>query len=973
MTDPFQQFDFHRNAFVLIPGSDSSDRTVTVLIKPENKKQKIRLFCQCCAKKSYADCSHAQKLSELFNQYISQSGFENPYENFKSSIFLKFLEPLTRHSTTSANSISYIQNNDNHETHFYDFQKNPLIIWVCTDNSGKRLIDRLTGKRFSLMNKSLGFIQTDQEKLLIAFGHKTLRQTVEDSVWYRFAYHCFRENGSELSIDFEIDTKNGQFILLFNLSDSIARVIIPSRSVPDVLTVIKQHFPDTLQNRIDPHEHELYFSINSDIDNCFIVNPCISITDGNTVTSHIIDSRLVFGSLIYISGLSLLFRLNSAGIKLLATGWSESKKIRSDEFHDFLDKNITSLSIGSDDPVSETAALDLFSEVSANDYRRILKPQIVTSFDRIELCPLSFDNDKFTLTVKYVKEEISVNQTDLLKTKKDKKRFFITDNAIIDCQSTGIKSLIVSSRGTNRNGTLILSKASLMQFRGSSLATSFSGDTSLVKKIRDLIDFKPAGDLEDQSIYKGTLRSYQKIGVQWLLFLYDNKFGGLLCDDMGLGKTHQVLSFIASLKEHRKSSGPILIVCPTSVISHWEQIISQFAPALRTIVFYNLNRLSLLDNEYDILITSYAILRIDNSVLSRIHFDCAVFDEAQALKNRSTSTFGAAAFINADIKLCLSGTPIENSLTDLKSLFALALPGLLSGQDDDSGLLESIDGSDSNIDINNIRRLTNPFILRRLKETVLTELPPKIIDNRKCGLSGDQFADYQAVLDMKGKPLISTLCDQESDIPYMHVFAVLNNLKRICCHPALQNEDPVLSYESLECDKWDLFKELIDESIESGQKVVVFSQYLGMIDIMDDYLKKMSIGHVLLTGASKKRDQIVKQFAGDPLCRVFVGSLKAGGVGIDLISASVVIHYDRWWNAAREDQATDRVHRIGQKRGVQVFKLITEGTIEEKIDNIILNKKALADSALTEDSPDTLKQFNREELVELLSFKQNIH
>ena len=202
----------------------------------------------------------------------------------------------------------------------------------------------------------------------------------------------------------------------------------------------------------------------------------------------------------------------------------------------------------------------------------------------------------------------------------------------------------------------------------------------------------------------------------------------------------------------------------------------------------------------------------------------------------------------------------------------------------------------------------------------------------------------------------------------MHIFALLSLLKQICNHPALVS-DNLKDFEQYQSGKWELFKELIWETLDSGQKAVVFSQYLGMIGIIEKYLQKQGAGFVTLTGSSRNRGKIIDRFNNDPDCKVYVGSLKAGGTGIDLTAASVVIHYDRWWNAAREDQATDRVYRFGQKRGVQVFKLITEGTLEEKISALIDRKRRLMDSVIKEDDPRTLKVFSREDLIDLISFK----
>ncbi len=215
------------------------------------------------------------------------------------------------------------------------------------------------------------------------------------------------------------------------------------------------------------------------------------------------------------------------------------------------------------------------------------------------------------------------------------------------------------------------------------------------------------------------------------------------------------------------------------------------------------------------------------------------------------------------------------------------------------------------------------------------------------------------------KELVEAIKRREEAIPYMHIFALITLLKRICNHPALV-ERKLEDFEKYQSGKWELFKELITESLESGQKVVVYSQFLGMIQIIENFLQGLGIDFVTLTGASRKRGEIISRFNEDPACRIYLGSLKAGGTGIDLVAASVVIHYDRWWNAAKEDQATDRVHRIGQRRGVQVFKLVTEGTLEEKISALIARKRKLMDNIIREDDPGLLKSFSREELLEML-------
>ena len=266
-----------------------------------------------------------------------------------------------------------------------------------------------------------------------------------------------------------------------------------------------------------------------------------------------------------------------------------------------------------------------------------------------------------------------------------------------------------------------------------------------------------------------------------------------------------------------------------------------------------------------------------------------------------------------------------------------------------------------------LRRLISPFVLRRTKETVLDELPPKITDLRFCELSDEQIKLYREAVESRGAELVNKLKQPGERIPYIHIFSVLGKLKQICNHPA-QLDESWENYEEHESGKWELFKEILAESLAGRQKVVVYSQYLNMIGIIEHHLNSLGVGYAVLTGQSRKRGEIIDRFAEDPNCRVFVSSLMAGGVGIDLIAASVVIHYDRWWNAAREDQATDRVHRIGQRRGVQVFKLVTLGTLEEKISAIIDKKRALMESIVREDDENAVKACTKQELIDLLTF-----
>jgi SNF2 family DNA or RNA helicase len=259
-----------------------------------------------------------------------------------------------------------------------------------------------------------------------------------------------------------------------------------------------------------------------------------------------------------------------------------------------------------------------------------------------------------------------------------------------------------------------------------------------------------------------------------------------------------------------------------------------------------------------------------------------------------------------------------------------------------------------------------PFVLRRRKQDVLPDLPVKTEELCMTELLGEQKSLYRHVASQQALPLIQQLKDETAPIPYMHIFALISSLKQICNHPATYLKD-LANFERYESGKWEAFVELVEEAMESEQKVVVFSQYLGMLDIMKAYFDKQRIGYAEIRGVTKQRGHEVKRFGEDPKCRIFLGSLQAAGLGIDLTPASVVIHYDRWWNAARENQATDRVHRFGQMRGVQVFKMVTKESIEERIDRMIARKSGMLEDVVFYDDHQIVKRLTRGEIISLLT------
>jgi len=319
------------------------------------------------------------------------------------------------------------------------------------------------------------------------------------------------------------------------------------------------------------------------------------------------------------------------------------------------------------------------------------------------------------------------------------------------------------------------------------------------------------------------------------------------------------------------------------------------------------------------------------------------------------------------MKVGLTGTPIENNIRELKSLMDIVLPTYMPGETEfRENFIRPIERDNDRAKKDLLNRLIKPFILRRKKNEVLKELPEKIEEVSHCDLSNQQYQLYSEVLEMRRRHLIQELEDENRSVPFMHIFSLLTSLKQICDHPAVYLKAPA-DYQKYHSDKWNLFLELLNEARESGQKVVVFSHFLHMLDIIELEMKKQGIGYATIRGSTKDRKEQIHRFNEDPECKVFIGSLQAAGLGIDLTAASVVIHYDRWWNKAREDQATDRVHRMGQKRGVQVFKLVTKGTFEERIDQMIANKGKLLEEVVGVDDQSILKKFTRRELGELLS------
>lgn len=583
---------------------------------------------------------------------------------------------------------------------------------------------------------------------------------------------------------------------------------------------------------------------------------------------------------------------------------------------------------------------------------------------------------EYILKLKYQTNIGFLFVTDIWKAIKKKKKFLFSAAGLLDLQDRRFDWLrwLNKAQVDAKNHIIRLSTIELMRLNAleeiAVNAQKLEEKNRAISYLKILSDLKPPEDPVLTGL-SSELRPYQKIGVQWLWFLYHNGLSGLLCDDMGLGKTHQAMALTAAIYNAKDQTAirksHVLVVCPTSVIYHWQEKLAAYLPDLKVHVFYGSDRsLEGFKQDYDVLLTSYGICRIENKLLSAIPFELAIFDEIQLAKNHNTRLYATLLGINAKIRLGLTGTPIENHLRELKALFDIVLPLYMPSEKDYREFFIRPIEKENNKDRKKLlARMIKPFVMRRKKEDVLVDLPDKVEEISHCDLSRQQAGLYNEVLIAGKAKILADLQDEASQVPYIHIFALLSGLKQICDHPAVYLKCPN-DYKEYTSGKWDLFVELLNEARESQQKVVVYSQYLSMLDIIEQYLAEMGIGFAGIRGATANRAEQLRRFQHDPSCEVFVASLQAAGLGIDLTAASVVIHYDRWWNAARENQATDRVHRIGQKKGVQVFKLVTKDSFEERIDTLIKKKSKLMDEFIGIDDHEIIKKFTREELIEFL-------
>jgi SNF2 family DNA or RNA helicase len=477
---------------------------------------------------------------------------------------------------------------------------------------------------------------------------------------------------------------------------------------------------------------------------------------------------------------------------------------------------------------------------------------------------------------------------------------------------------------------------------------TWSGGEKLRELGARLASFQNVAPVAPPAGLRASLRAYQVQGLAWLQFLREYGLNGVLADDMGLGKTVQALAHILVEKEAGRLTRPALVVCPTSLVPNWKAEAARFAPGLRVHVSHGLKRKGTFAQmaENDLVITTYPLLSRDREALTEQPFHLAILDEAQQIKNAQTIAAKVVTQLKADHRLCLTGTPLENHLGELWSLFHFLMPGFLGDAKTFRALYRTpIEKQGDDLRRASLARRVRPFMLRRTKEQVASELPAKteiVVPVEIEGGQRDLYETVRASMDERVRREIAARGLEHSQII---VLDALLKLRQICCDPRLLKLQSAKVVK--ESAKLDALVELLDELVGGGHKVLLFSQFTSMLELIERELDAREIAYVKLTGETRDREKPVRAFQSGAV-PLFLISLKAGGTGLNLTAADTVVHYDPWWNPAVENQATDRAHRIGQDKPVFVYKLIVSGSVEEKIAKLQAAKAALARGVLGE-------------------------
>ena len=607
-----------------------------------------------------------------------------------------------------------------------------------------------------------------------------------------------------------------------------------------------------------------------------------------------------------------------------------------DATYDFLQDGLPELS-----ELAEVYYSDAFSEINAN--RRVRVKAGIRLNDDFDWLEMSLGCDDMS----------PADLFDLLASYRLKKRYHrLKDGGFISLDSPEfeVAAKLIEQLGLNA-ADMAKPVIKLPKYRALTIDSLMKENSALTverssavrRMVQELREPQDTDDVLPEGI-QGTLRDYQKTGFKWLKSLARHGMGGVLADDMGLGKTLQVLAFLLS---ERTDSRPSLVVAPTSLVYNWQEEAAKFTPSLRVLVVAGQpdeRQAALADLEsVDLVITSYGLLKRDIELYEQMKIKYCFLDEAQNVKNPQTLNAQAVKRVRADACFALTGTPVENSLTELWSIFDFILPGYFRSHAHYVKRFEApIVKQSDNVALQELGRLIRPFVLRRMKQTVLRELPAKIESRLTTPMTPEQANLYAAWLLTARRDFEQEIEERGFDQSRIKILAILTRLRQLCCHPSLFIDNYTGGSGKLE-----LLTDVVRDAVAGGHRLLIFSQFTGMLALIKPVLDSLRVTYHYLDGstAAQERIQTVNAFnRGDR--DAFLISLKAGGAGLNLTGADMVIHCDPWWNPAVEDQATDRAYRIGQKNVVQVFKLVAKGTIEEKILALQERKRALIDALI---------------------------
>jgi len=518
----------------------------------------------------------------------------------------------------------------------------------------------------------------------------------------------------------------------------------------------------------------------------------------------------------------------------------------------------------------------------------------------------------------------------------------------------------------NQDGGLLLSRHQGVQMNAllENPDLHWHGAGTLQELNKKLRDFDGIRNVDNPRGLQTELRDYQQQGLNWLQFLREFEFNGILADDMGLGKTVQTLAHLLLEKESGRMQQPCLVIVPTSLVSNWAREARLFTPDLNVLILHGSDRHGRFDqiDDHDMVITTYPLLRRDKEKLLEHEFYTIVLDESQFVKNPKSKTTQVVFLLKARHRLCLTGTPLENHLGELWSMFHFLMPGFLGGLTRFNSLFRNpIEKQGDGMRQEQLRQRIKPFLLRRSKQDVASELPAKTEIIRSVSLQGKQRDLYESIRIAMDAKVRQEITSKGLSRSHIMILDALLKLRQVCCDPRTLSLSQASNVK--QSAKLDLLMDMLPEMIEEGRRILIFSQFTRMLSLIEDELQSAEIDYCKLTGQTQKRDEQVDRFQSGEV-PVFLISLKAGGVGLNLTAADTVIHYDPWWNPAAENQATDRAHRIGQDKPVFVYKLIAEDTIEDRILALQKNKQALADS-IYQEAGSQGNQLTAEDLSEL--------